>query len=208
MIAQERERDLDQQSDASLAYQQQSTTDRDRNQRRQDHEYSPDASNLPQNESDYDDGHQDMDFLQDLEAIAAQPPVSPLARSGPSIWQKRRQGQQNAFIALRPTLLKSHLVRHALPQPGSCCSICHSIAHVVCLDCDFPGSKLLCGKCDAAAHPHAHLHRRQSIPSGCLLPLHPLRGFDAQGREEQRGGASMLLLFALAGCDQPGRPLD
>lgn len=148
-----------------------------------------------------DEDHSSSDHrgIEDsLEELATQEPGSPLARVGLTEWQKRCASQYNSFVGLRPALLQCCLIRHALPGRASSCAACGSSAiHVNCWDCRFPECTSYCGVCDAAAHPFARLHRRQSMLSTGLLPLRPLQGVDAAGNLCSRGG------FPTKGCQLP-----
>ena len=124
-----------------------------------------------------------------LEELATQESGSPLPRVGLTEWQKRCASQYNSFVGLRPALLQSLLIRHALTGRASSCAACRSSAiHVNCWDCRFPECAPYCGVCDAAAHPFACLHRRQRLVPTYLLPLRPLQGIDAAGNLCIRGG--------------------
>lgn len=162
--------------------------------------YDEDPAPSGPDDDEVNDGS-DQEHLQALADLAAEQPESPLPRKGLSDWEKRCEAQHKSFTALRPALLQADLLRHALPGPDCRCSSCNNLgAQLVCLDCDYPGGKLLCGLCDVAAHPYAHLHRRQSISSGCLLPLHPLQAIDAEGTVQHRGGdLGWLLSIPLIG---------
>ena len=114
--------------------------------------------------SDEDHSTSDQGIEDSLEELATQEPSSPLSRVGLTEWQKRCASQYNSFVGLRPALLQSLLIRHALPGRASSCAACGSSAiHVNCWDCRFPECTPYCGVCDAAAHPFARLHRRQSL---------------------------------------------
>lgn len=159
----------------------------------------PDA--LRERDGSYDEDHStsdDQGIEDNLEELATQEADSPLARVGLTEWQKRCASQYNSFVGLRPALLQSCLIRHALPGRASTCAACGSSAiHVNCWDCQFPECTPYCSVCDAAAHPYARLHRRQSMVSTGFLPLRPLQGVDAAGNLCSRGG------FPTKGCQLP-----
>lgn len=132
-------------------------------------------------------GDQDQS-IQQLEAFTAElQPVSPLARTDWSTWNKRGNSWNQSFIRLRPTLLQADLMRQAMPEVTGCDTCGSDIAHILCLDCGFPEGTLLCGGCDRAAHPYAHLHRRQHMVNSRLVPMHPLKNIDAIGNVMRRG---------------------
>ena len=96
--------------------------------------------------------------------------------------QRREENLHRDWQRLRPTLMAAAVASRAVPHTEQLCSSCgQAPAVVACSTCREHHRKLLCGPCDAAAHPWAHFHRRAILVHGFFQPIPASVNVNADG---------------------------
>ncbi|XP_043246029.1 uncharacterized protein LOC122393759 isoform X2 [Amphibalanus amphitrite] len=97
---------------------------------------------------------------------------------GVQTWSTRQAAEAENWDGIRSAIFQDVVTAHAVPPPGSLCSICGSGASVMCDNCPVLA---LCRDCDVGRHTSQPFHRRRHWTRGFLEALHPSVTVSATG---------------------------